>query len=390
MRKFLFLFFLFIPMSVNATQISGNAIYSWWTHPIAEQVGDDLYFTGINHVGIQRVLKRSNGVLTYFDLQTLPPDDHNAPSILIRPQGNLVFYTRHVTQPYVAYRRAVTGITFGPELHLDFPNSVTYSQILDDGDTVVVLTRSGSGKWRYRVSQDFGLTWGPSQDFITTTTGHRIYLTFQKSETDPGVWHIAGARNPADDGGHYIVYGTLDLGTGDVSNSAGVVGNLFTGLTIDETDLDDIQPVQNAEQKVRLLDVGDKGSTVIYYAKWGGGITSRYYQAVLENGVWTRTFIGIYTGVEFGPTHSRHYIGGVALDRNDNPWLYVSSESSGTWTIKKHVINTDMTLGTGTTLATNSKPLVRPYAVHNKDSVIYQQLDKYDSYKDYLSRLMEE
>lgn len=401
MRKLILFLGTFFALSGVASaapvKISGNAIYSWWIHPLAQQVGSDVYFTGVTQDGTWRVFK-NNSTEAYVSLDNDGPgDDHNAPSILMKPgKDAIAFYSRHGTQNYVSYRKAPEGtLGFGARQYVNFPSSVAYSQILSYGDKLVLFTRTGQ-KWSYSVSEDYGGTWGASAYFYESVSG-RVYINFEKSETTAGLYHFAVAYNPDNLNPHYITYGTLDLTTGDVSKHTGVVANIYdhTGtLPFRKQHIDDLGVIQNDDQHVRLLDVGDKhGKTVVYYAKWDGGITSRYYQAVQNSdGTWTRTSLGITTGRCFTPTEeAKHYIGGVALNRNDADYLYASYEAGGTWYIKKYPINSDMTLGTATTIASDSTyPLVRPYPIRGADKVIYQRLKSYTTFKQYSSELWEE
>lgn len=388
MRKFLIILALIllpVPVLAAPVKISSNGVYSWWNHNIAQ--GD--YYTAINNQGIQRVFLNDNS--NYFDLADIGADDHNAPSILSRTgHPTIVFYPSHGTRTTLPYRIAPEGtIAFGSERLITFPYRVSYSQILDYGDTLVVFTRSGAGKWQYVISQDDGETWTTPQMFIDTLDTGRHYELFTESESTPGLYHFAIAQNPGNALPHYINYGTLDLRDGTVNSFFSNRGNIYTpaGLPLQKEELDEINPIQNNDQKVRLLDVGEKyGVPVIYYAKWGGGTTSQYYKAIQNtDGTWARSKLNILTGKEISPPHPRHYIGGVSLDRNGNNILYVSSESNGTWTIKKYDLDTNLNQINPVTLASSTYPLARPYSVKGEDAVIYQELRKYNSFKDYLA-----
>jgi hypothetical protein len=374
-------------------KVSGNAIYSWWNHPIATKVGSDTYFTGITDVGAWRVFKNSSTTYTTLD-DDGDGDDHNAPTILAKSGSDTIaFYTRHGTQNYVSYRKAAEGtLSFGSRQYVYFSGDVAYSQVLNNGNTIVLFTRVGT-TWEYSYSTDYGDTWSTSQTFYESVTG-RVYLNFQESETTAGLYHFAAAYNPDNPNPHYIAYGQLNIVTGDVSNTAdGVFDNIYspTGLPFRKGHLDDLGVIQNDDQHVRLLDVGDKyGKTVVYYAKWDGGITSRYYYAVHNtDGTWSRYALGIYTGKCFTPTEeAKHYIGGLALNRNGTNTLYVSHESGGTWYLQSFPINSDLTIGTANTIDTSTTyPLVRPYAIHGANTAIYQELHTYDTFKQYLSWL---
>jgi hypothetical protein len=374
-------------------KVSGNAIYSWWNHPIATKVGSDTYFTGITDIGAWRVFKNSSTTYTTLD-DDGDGDDHNAPSILVNAgKDTIAFYTRHNTQTYISYRVAPEGtLNFGTRQYIYFPTTVTYSNVISKGDRIVIFTRCGEN-WCSSVSEDYGQTWSTGQLFYESVSG-RVYMNLQQSEEDSDIYNFATAYNPDNANPHYIVHGQFNIETGDVTTANGTVANIYdhTGtLPFRKQHLEDLAVIQNNDQHIRLLDVGDKyGKNVIYYAKWDGGTTSKYYYAVHNtDGTWSRYSLGIYTGKCFTPTEeAKHYIGGLALNRNGTNTLYVSHESGGTWYLQSFPINSDLTIGTANTIDTSTTyPLVRPYAIHGANTAIYQELHSYITFKDYLGWL---
>lgn len=395
-KKMIFLVILFATTliitpafaAIAPIKISDNGIYTWWTHNLATKLNNDILFSAIDDSGVARIYKNGSFGQSIVMDDNSYADDHNMSSILANPGKDLLaFYTVHGGRNYISYRRAPEGtLNFGRQKLIHFSSSPTYSQILNKGDTIIVFTRVGSG-WNYIISTDYGETWSDERIFINTGE-ERIYLLFTESEVSPGLYHFAGAQNPSSEPPYYIVYGNLELESGNVFGGNEIIGNIYSqeGLPILKSSLSSVYPIENENKKIRLLDVGDKhGKTVIYYAKLDDGINYSYYQAVRnqEDGTWDNNFIGIYAGEKFHPTSLADYIGGMALDRNGNNWLYISNENNGTWYIKRYEINQDMTLGESIVLAEGNYPLVRPYSVRGADSVIYQQLIKYNDCNDY-------
>ena len=374
------------------SQISGNGGGTWWTHPQAIHDGTNLYFTATTNSMLWRVFQNSSSTFALLDTGT-EQDDHNAPSILARPGKDvLAFYTRHGKSNIVNWaswdRTGSFASNWTDEGNLTFSNYVTYSQLLDFEDKIFLMCRSETGKWKYRTTLNWGTSWSSLHTFFDNS-GVNIYLLFTPSETEENVWHVAGAKNPASSTEHYIIYAKINVETNKVYNFAGEIGDIYTldGIPFSKTDFDDIEAVSGTTAKIRLLDVGDKhGKTVIYYARWGD-VTSQYYQAVQEtDGSWTHSALGINTGALFttAQDQAKHYIGGVALDRNNNNILYVSREASGTWYIDKHTVNSDMTLSSATNITSHAtKKLIRPYAVRGHSSMIYQECQSYTDYNDF-------
>lgn len=379
--------------------LSRNLIYSWWTHPIAVYKSSKTRFGGVMHSdGDWRIFNATDSDTVdtppqnSIIYQGLEPDDHNAPSRLeITGKDSVVCFTRHAASVYLNYMKAPENTTnYGTKQSISFPGNVTYSQILNQGgDKSVIFVRSGQS-WYYVVTENHFSTFTTPQAFMTPTTGS-IYLNFQESETTPGLYHIAGAPNPTSTSEHFIIYGTLDFSSGDVTDGTNTIANIYSpsALPIDQTDLVDTNPVSSTSEKVRLLDVGDKfGISLIYYAKWDVLTNTPYYwQATLTAGVWVHASLGI-TAPIFKYTSSSTYVSGLALDRNGNDKIYICERSSGTSTVKKYpLVNTAgvVTLGSSTTLSTSSKWLVRPYPVRNANKVLFQELITYNSYSDYQS-----
>lgn len=377
-----------------ATKVSGNAIYSWWTHPIVQRRGSDTWFTGISDVGNQRLFK--NDSTMFEQLRQVSDDDHNAPAVLAQEdKDTLVFATKHNADGVIKLWRDTDGdMNFVAQSDIVYANNCTYVQLLTYGDTIVLLTRSPVRRWVFRVSTDWGATWSAATPFIECSIDDNFYLTCTESPTTPGFYHMALAQHPTGSL-KKIYYGNIDLTTGDVSNGT-ALNNLYswTGGALSESVFSDVGVIQNNNQCVRLLDVGQQhGKAVIYYAKWQNtGATPNYYQAYHNGSAWVRTDLSLVAPI-FAYSGAANYVGGISMDKDDNDKIYVSlkggpSGSGSTWTINEYPVNSDFTLGTRETLATNTEyPLVRPYATPAHDSVLYQELRTYTGYTNYMAWL---
>lgn len=375
-----------------STKVSQNAIYSWWTHPIVQRRGSDTYFTGINDVGNQRLFK--NDSLLFEQLRQVADDDHNAPAVLAQEdKDTLVFSTRHHNDGIVKFWRDTDGdMNFVAQPDLTYTNDCTYVQLLTHGDTIILLTRSPINRWVYRVSTDWGATWGSAKAFIECSINNNFYLVCTESPTTPGFYHMALAQHP---GGSLkkIYYGSIDLTTGDVMNGA-ALNNLYswTGGALAESDFSNVGVIQSDSQSVRLLDVGEQhGKAVIYYAKWTNSGTPKYYRAYYDSG-WQRADLSIVAPA-FAYAGGANYVGGISVDKSGLNKIYMSLKggeagTGSTWSINEYPVNSNFTLGTRSILETNADyPLVRPYATPGHDSVLYQELRTYTGYTNYVAWL---
>lgn len=372
------------------TQLSGNGIYSWWTHPIAQKLGSDLYFTAVNSSGLWRVYR--NDLNDYVTLGTGNGDDHNAPSVIAEAGKDIIaFYTQHGLTDTVRYKKCATWPTFGSEQSITFPFAVSYSQTITDAqnDTIYLFTRSSSKQWYVTKSEDWGDTWStPILFFESSVTQSRMYCLIQPSESEPGVFHLAATGHPGPSTTWKTIrYGKIDISTGDISTSGGLaIANLDgTSLPLNEYSLEEAW-TPSGTYRVRLLDVGDKeGQSIVLYARWADDApTPRYYYAVRDDstGVWTHTYLASSGGVYGDPV--RQYVPGTCLDRNGNNWIYLGRQLSGVYRMERFELTSSLALDTITTIMTDSDEwLARPYAIRGDDNLLFIKLVTYNDFDDY-------
>lgn len=394
-------------LSTVCTIGSNNLIWSWWVHPLAcrEAGTNNLLFAGVTTLGEPRIFRQAPGenyaTGESFKLPVTPdPDDHNSVSILSVAGKDLVaFWQRHGKSPYLNYWKLAEGeplADFEPKLKTTWDADVSYHQVLHlGGGRCVSLVREGAA-WSFKITDDWYATTSPSHLFLTGIGG-RIYLNMQPSST-PGLYHFSGAQNPASNSGHYLIYGTVDWLSGEVTDGRGnVIGDVYTDSFV-HTDFLDISPLAVSIERVRLLDIHEvNGVPVIAYAKWGysGSSTSlpnppaRYYLAAIgAGGNVAIKPTGIYSGPDFSPTASRRYLAGVCFDRNGTG-LYVARRSGATSYLERYDIEADFTLAAVPhVLKTSANPLVRPVSVRDMPGVtLVQELFEYASYITYESRV---
>jgi len=367
-------------------KLSGNGAYTWWTRPVFLQAPTHMYFTTISDARLWRAFRNDSG--DYVDLDTCPErDDHNAPSILARPnKDRLAFATRHAKSNVVNTFRASGGIDFHDAGNLWHPGTVTYTQVLDSNDRVAVFSRVNHLQWNFFLSENWGLTWGDSVEFLNSGVHTGLFYMTTAPSTTPGLYHFAAYGHPVNSSFRGLVYGTINVATGDISGPSGVVGNLDgTNLPLSVDDFDDVVPTTGTEV-ARMFDVGEAhGHPVVVYAKWDddNNVPAGYWLAHRDGlGVWTHVDLGVLAGAEFWAP-SRYY-GGMSVAKDGSGRVFTAHEAAGVWTVDEHPLLADMTFGTPRVIATDSDyPLVRPYAVEDGDAVVWQRLIKYNHYTDY-------
>lgn len=388
------------------TKTSGNAGDSWWTSQLAINDGSADWFTLRSNAGAARVVRNNvDSPDNYTTLETNASydDDHNAPALCIDSgKKSLAFTTRHgadsvVKQYEITYGGGVVGNNY--EKDITFSGTVSYAQALCYGDTIVLFTRVGGGKWSYKVSTNRGDSWSGATDFINPT-GDSIYVMFKPSST-AGVWHFVAQPHSSSTNFPFLNYGTVNLDTGDiqtlVSGSMATIDNLYspTTLPFDETDLFDINPCQNSAQKSRVYTVGEvDGKVAVFHIKHGNGISYGLYYAVLHGGTFEKEPLRnsegdpILMGGEWaGSPSGTLYTGGAEL-LGDSIGICIE-DGVGTSRFKQYTLSFNAGTGEFETVydgqldsnAENS--LVRPIASRGAFKWLYQELRAYASYTDY-------
>lgn len=370
------------------TKISGNGGYSWWARPIAVLGSTNFYFGAIANNDKRRVFQNSSS--TYADLETMAShDDHNAPSVLVRSgKDKLVFGTSHGATQDVKIWRATGGLsTFTSDGSFSHPDyNITYVQACDYADKIAVFSRSEDYDWRFRRTTNWGSSWGDSRRLLhfVNYTGQKYMIT---SETSPGsgIYHIAAYGHPTGSDWRGMVYGRLNMNSGNVANASGTIANLDgTNLPLTESSLDDIVPTTGTEV-ARLFDVGTlHGNPAILYAKWDdtNSVPAGYWLAYRDSSlVWHHVDLNILAGAYFWSPSK--YLSGMSVSKNDVNQIATAREDNGTWYIETHDINSSYAITSTTVIDSSDSMLVRPTYVERTNKLIYQKIIHYNDYSDY-------
>jgi hypothetical protein len=384
--------------TVGAVQATiDNAIYSWWVQPVAVNDGMDTWVGGIARLGTVRVAKvrRSTGAVQFAEIsRTDRPDDHNAPAIAFdTARRNLVvFYAGHNADSVVRYRTVNrTTLAVGPERQLTFSGPVTYAQVLRNGSRLVLFTRVSLSTWRYRMSDDFGGTWGPERVFMNASGYGQVYLVVKPVSGDADANLLAFYGHPVNSTVPDVVFARLRLTSGAVERANGtVVGNLYGagGPAFRPGDLEQaISP--SPTYHVRLLDIGTVGGQpAISYAVWQGATGQAQYKVKLyRSGTWSTPPWSLASGVPFGHDPATHYVGGAVIGRDDRLYTARRHNATGTWYVEQWRWSAaQATFLLEQELARDAQQaLVRPYvpARQGETEVIVQRLARYDGYTSY-------
>lgn len=375
-----------------------DGIYSAWVHPlvVAEPtrwwVGSisaggsvQVDVTDCAGGGVKRVTLGGSGVA----------DDHNPPALgYDETQSSiLAFYSTHGAEKQVRYRwiDRATLQTSG-EHTVPFSSATTYAQLLKIGNGEIMLLARVGRSWSYRISPDWGQSWGDERVLMDAAEVGQSYTIIRPGLGDPSVAALAFYGHPRNSSYTRIVTGTLDLKDRLVRTASGaVIGGLDEpgGPAIRPEELDQTF-VPPTGQRARLLDVAIRGNqTAIAYASWrGSGVTT--YRVRFWNGkAWISSRWKLDAGLHFGYRAETRYVGGVAF----TPGGLVTSRSNraGTaWYAESwHCAWSTMSCRRTSGKTYRKVVPVRPYVAvteHGALGVILL-LSKYETYTDYDSDL---
>ena len=176
----------------DPTVFNTDGGWCWYQDERAVIDGGTLLFGGVTSAGDITITGynlesgESKVVVLHEELQA---DDHNVPTILVRPDGRYVAsYTRHNSDQYMRYRISKEPgsiAEWGPEKRVDVGGRACYSNVyyLKDEDVVYNFHRGRDWDPNYLISDDQGETWeygGKLMEF----SGHRPYVRYASDNRD--------------------------------------------------------------------------------------------------------------------------------------------------------------------------------------------------------------
>jgi BNR repeat-containing family member len=373
-----------------------NATYSWWTQPLAVSDGSYTWVGSIARLGTVRIarVEPGTGAVQWATLGRSVADDHNAPSIaLLRDQPHLLaFYTQHGNDSAMRYRTVDRAtLALGPEQELTFSGPLTYAQIVQTSRTLILITRVGTSSWRYRSSDDLGVTWSDERVLIDAEGHGKVYALVKPIGTTGLRAHLVFYGHPVGSTYRPVEYGTIDLETGTISRPDGaVVGDLDEpgGPAIQPAELQQVVAPRDSF-KVRVLDVSIVGGQpALAYAVWDASTSSQrasYKTKVLDGSTWTTPSWSLASGQPFGYEPEVHYLGGATFGRGGQ--LYTSRDANGTWIVQEwRWSSTTRSWTAYREIARSTRyKLVRPHVPLDRGPVdlLIQRVRRYDDFANY-------
>jgi hypothetical protein len=322
--------------------LEDDGAWCWFQDERAVFAGDRLVVSTVSHAGDIQVSSfdvatgaRDHGVLR----RRLERDDHDAASLLLRPDGRLTaFYTRHDGFQSMYWRTQVGDdlTLWDAERELTIDDDITYSNPF-------LLAGEGSGDPRLFLwfrgiqysptvtfSDNLGETWSePTQVVHSTTLGvagrtnQRPYVKYASNGRD--TIHLIYTEGHPNELGSTSLY-HLVYSHGQLQRSDGtVVGSLMTGedpsLPPDAGTL-----VHDGTQSTAWVwDVAlDRSEQPVFvYAAYDHDHIATYRYAHFDGRAW-QTFSIAFAGSPLYPAQ-QYYAGGISLDPDDTNIVYLST-----------------------------------------------------------------
>ncbi len=373
---------------------------SWWCMPRAVYQSSDsrLYLTGVSPQGkaVIAAITPATGAVERVELASLGRDEHNTPSLLVPDDlPPIVVYTNHNTDAVVRIRRGQTVndiSAFLPEQTLvSTTGTTTYAQLFREPGTrdLLVLTRTGSTKWCFSRSTDYGETWSALSPLFSFGSGNQGYLVTRQVGAD---LHCALYGHPTSSRIHEVYFCIIELDTGAVKRKDGTtVANVLApaGLPVDVVTSLTLAYDPPAGHNIRLFDISPTDEIAV--CEWTTDDDATYKYLRWNGAGWTRHDMTA-TGVVLGYTPAIHYHGGASFPDpgagvagdNRGGVLYLSRELGGVWFIEKwSTSDHGLTWLVKEICRSDTVKLVRPYCPLNGSGVVFTRLYSYAGYRSF-------
>ena len=374
------------------TSITNNGAWTWYGNPDAvyyEGKFKKTYMGWISNTGVISVASydhTTGDTATKVVRTGYQIDDHNHPSLLVRPDGRLmVFFSGHdgpTLSLYVSINPEDIS-SFGPEIQVAPGPGITYAYpnpmfLSAEGDSgrIYVFYRSMGLKPCFTYSDDWGKTWTPTKNYYTnpdsTPKSYVNYCCNGKDEIDmviekghrAGYWPLYYLKYKQ--GAFYKANGT-QLATMDhlpIINTLldTVMDPAASGCHGSAWDIS----LDNSGLPVAVYDqFKDANNHIYYYIRWTG---SSWFKKLLVNS-------GATMGAEDG------FAGGITLDHDNTGNIYMSRQINGMheidrWTTSDAGETWDSTAITRGSAKKNTRPIVpRNHKEFDKLDVIWMYGD---------------
>ncbi len=320
-----------VPASLPTAQLAADAAWSWFSEPRSVQSGGRTYLGWVSSQGdivAGSYDQTTHRVQTSVLMTNFQVDDHNNPSVLVRPDGRItMFWTQH-SGGHLWYRtttRAGDISAWGPlkTLPTNTPGDVRYTYanpvlLPAEGNRLYLFFRGGNEHAAFAVSNDLGETWQPARTLIEEP-GQRPYVKYASNGRDTIAMAFTNGHPAETHSSIYYVQaqrGVLSLADGRP------VGRLGTPLRPAASALIyQARPGEDAWVHDVAFDAA--GRPRIVFTTIPGTTGHAYWYAAFDGKRWnTRRLTD--AGGSISPARETGYSGGISLDHRDPSIVYLS------------------------------------------------------------------
>lgn len=319
-----------VPGSLPTAQLTADGAWTWFSEPRAVQARGRTYLGWMSRLGdvvAGSYDHATHRVQTFVLMTNFQVDDHNNPSVLVRPDGRItMFWTQHAGGSlwYRTTARPGDISAWGPlrTLPTNTPGDVRYTYanpvlLPAEGNRLYLFFRGGNEHAAYAVSDDLGETWQPARTLIEEP-GQRPYVKYASNGRDTIGMAFTNGHPAETHSSIYYVQGRRGL----LSLAGGrPVGRLGTALR-PAPDALVYQARPNEDAWVHDVAFDRSGRPRVVFATIPGPMGHAYWYAAFDGRRWLTRRItdagGSITDRDTG------YSAGVSLDHADPSIVYLS------------------------------------------------------------------
>jgi hypothetical protein len=327
-------------LPLRERELTPAGAWSWFGDPRAvyhEGAYSRTYTGWVSTDGSVQVASfdHDSGLRTIATLKArLQLDDHNNPSILVRPDGRLlVFWSTHAG-PTMWYRRSARpeDITaWEPErvFPTNTPGATGYTypnpvQLSAEGNRIYLFWRGGNFNPSFSISSS-GTTWSAARTLISNPT-ERPYVKYASNGRDTIAMAFTQAHPRS--GRTNIYYAAYRAGA--LRRADGSVISTMANLPISPSEGEEVYDwTTNGKAWIHDVALDADGHPVIVYATFPTDSDHRYRYARWDGSRWSdRELVRAGRSMSIDPREP-NYSGGITLDHEDPSIVYLSRQVGG-------------------------------------------------------------
>jgi hypothetical protein len=375
----------------NFTSITNNGSWTWYGNPDAvyyEGKYKKTYMGWISNNGVISVgsYNHATGDTATKVIRTgYAADDHNHPSLLMRPDGRLmVFFSGHdggILSLYVSTNPEDISafnaeIQVAPGATYCYPNPMWLSAEGDSG-RLWVFYRSYNANPCFTYSDDWGKTWQPTKQYYSSPENTpKPYANYCTN----GIDEIHMVIEKGHRAGYFPLY-YMKYKKGVFYQASGARIGTIDSLPIMNTKIDTLHdPAKAAQSHGSAWDIAldNTGKPVVVYDQFKDGSNHLYFYFRWTGTSWFKKQL-VNSGATMGGEDG--FAGGITLDHENTGNIYMSRQVNGMheldrWTTSDGGTTWDSTAITRGSAKKNTRPCVpRNHKPYGKLDVIWMYGD---------------